>query len=103
MCRKAPGTSRLFPWLGTRSFRTLRKFLQRCGGEFRISNLEFEGCYYMTFRMERGNDYELISALDRIASTQGIDCEALVQTGAVLRATCRATSSRWRALGLRYG
>lgn len=71
----------LFPWLGTRSFRTLRKFLQRCGGEFRISNLEFEGCYYMTFRMERGNDYELISALDRIASTQGIDCEALVQTG----------------------
>ena len=60
---------------------TLRKFLQRCGGEFRISNLEFEGCYYMTFRMERGNDYELISALDRIASTQGIDCEALVQTG----------------------
>ena len=26
-------------------------------------------------------DYELISALDRIASTQGIDCEALVQTG----------------------
>ena len=71
----------LFPWLGTRSFRTLRKFLQRCGGEFRISNLEFEGCYYMTFRMERGNDYGLISALDRIASTQGIDCEALVQTG----------------------
>ena len=27
----------LFPWLGTRSFRTLRKFLQRCGGEFRIT------------------------------------------------------------------
>jgi ATP-dependent helicase Lhr and Lhr-like helicase len=71
----------LFPWLGTRSFRTLRKYLQRHGSEFRISNLEFEGCYYMTFRMERGNDYELISRLDRIASEDGIDCEELVQTG----------------------
>lgn len=73
----------LFPWLGTRSFRTLRKFLQRIGGEFRISNLEFEGCYYMTFRMERGNDYDLISRLDRVASSEGIDCEALVQNGEI--------------------
>ncbi len=73
----------LFPWLGTRSFRTLRKFITRQGNGFKISNLEFEGCYYMTFRMERGNDYELISHLASVAATDGIDCEALVESGEV--------------------
>ena len=71
----------LFPWLGTRSFRTLRKFLARHGGDFKISNLEFEGCYYLTFRMERGNDYELLSRLSHIVETDGIDCADLVRTG----------------------
>ncbi len=71
----------LFPWLGTRSFRTLRKFLARNAGMFKISHIEFEGCYYMTFRMERGNDYDLISHLAGMASTDGIDCRALVESG----------------------
>ena len=71
----------LFPWLGTRSFRTLRKFMARNASLCKISNLEFEGCYYLTFRMERGNDYDLISHLAGIAETDGIDCEALVQSG----------------------
>lgn len=73
----------LFPWLGTRSFRTLRKFIARNASLCKISNLEFEGCYYMTFRMERGNDYDLISHLAGIAKTDGIDCRALVQSGEV--------------------
>ena len=71
----------LFPWLGTRSFRTLRKFIARNDSLCKISNLEFEGCYYLTFRMERGNDYDLISHLAGIAETDGIDCQALVQSG----------------------
>ena len=71
----------LFPWLGTRSFRTLRKFLARNAGMFKISHIEFEGCYYMTFRMERGNDYDLISHLAGLAATDGIDCRALVESG----------------------
>ena len=71
----------LFPWLGTRSFRTLRKFIAQNSSLCKISNLEFEGCYYMTFRMERGNDYDLISHLAGIASTDGIDCESLVRSG----------------------
>ena len=37
----------------------------------------------MTFRRERGNDYDLISHLAGIAETDGIDCEALVQSGEV--------------------
>ncbi len=73
----------LFPWLGTRSFRTLRKFIARNASLCKVSNLEFEGCYYMTFRMERGNDYDLLSHLAGIADTDGIDCNALVQSGEV--------------------
>ncbi|MBR5124660.1 MAG: DEAD/DEAH box helicase [Clostridia bacterium] len=73
----------LFPWLGTRSFRTLRKFIAHNASLCKISNLEFEGCYYLTFRMERGNDYDLISHLAGIVETDGIECEALVQSGEV--------------------
>ena len=71
----------LFPWLGTRSFRTMRKYIQHNAGPCRITNLEFEGCYYMTFRMERGSDYDLISHLEQSARRDGIDCESLVQSG----------------------
>ena len=73
----------LFPWLGTRSFRTLRKFIAANGSLCKISNLEFEGCYYLTFRMERGNDFDLISRLASMVETDGIHCESLVQNGEV--------------------
>lgn len=68
----------LFPWLGTRSFRTLRKFIAKNGSKFRISGMEYEGCCYMTFKMERGDGRELISYLSKKASTEGIDKSALV-------------------------
>ena len=45
-----------------------------------ISGIEFEGCYYITFKMERGGDFELIRHLCRIAE-QGIDCHSLVEAG----------------------
>lgn len=44
-----------FPWLGTRSFRTWRRFLAQFSDEFRISHIEYDGCCYITFRMERGD------------------------------------------------
>ncbi|MBQ9079941.1 MAG: DEAD/DEAH box helicase [Clostridia bacterium] len=71
----------LFPWLGTRSFRTLRKYIAREAKDFKLSGLEFEGCYYMTFRMERGSDYEFIKFLADKAEREGIDCESLVASG----------------------
>lgn len=74
-------TYAMFPWLGTRSFRTLRKFLAKHAGAFKISHIEFEGCYYLTFRMERGNDYDLVSYLAGRAETDGIDRYALVENG----------------------
>jgi ATP-dependent Lhr-like helicase len=46
----------LLPWLGTRSFRTLRKYLQKNSAYFGIYGLEFDGCYYMTFKCDKDPD-----------------------------------------------
>lgn len=67
-----------FPWLGTRSFRTLRKYIARHCQRFKLSNIEFEGCYYITFRMENGNDYSLLSYLTEKIGREGIDRSSLV-------------------------
>ena len=54
----------MFPWLGTRSFRTLRKMLSAVASPLGISGIDFEGCYYITFRMERSDEEGLINALN---------------------------------------
>ncbi|MBE6536182.1 MAG: DEAD/DEAH box helicase [Ruminococcaceae bacterium] len=54
----------MFPWLGTRSFRTLRKMLSAIASPLGISGIDFEGCYYLTFRMERSDEEGLITALN---------------------------------------
>lgn len=66
----------LFPFLGTRSFRTLRRFLAKHAGELGISGIEFEGCRYISFHME-GTREELLSRLAAVSAC-GIDCDALV-------------------------
>ncbi len=71
----------LFPWLGTRSFRTLRKFIAKNAGPCKLSNVEFEGCYYISFRMERGEGKDLIAHLADTVKEGGIDCDALVASG----------------------
>ena len=70
----------LFPWLGTRSFRTLRKFITLHAHRFGISGIEFEGCYYITFRMERGNGEELIRYMREYVEKYGIDPLTLVSS-----------------------
>lgn len=69
----------LFPWLGTISFRTLRRFLAKHAKELGISGIEFEGCYYIIFRME-GDGKDFCRILARLAAG-GIDCNALVAPG----------------------
>ena len=71
----------LFPWLGTRSFRTLRKYIQKNTRDFGISGIEFEGCYYILFKMEKSSDVGLISSLCADVSRQGINCRELVSDG----------------------
>lgn len=71
----------LFPWLGTRSFRTLRKFIAHNAAKFRISNIEFEGCNYLKFKMEGGDGYSLICGLCELIEREGIDKSELVSQG----------------------
>lgn len=68
----------LFPFLGTRSFRTLRKYIQHHAAEHKISGIEFEGCYYITFKMEKGNGYSLIKSLSDHAQQDGIPLDLLI-------------------------
>ena len=63
-------TKCLFPWLGTRSFRTLRKYLQTNASYFGIYGLEYNGCYYMTFKCEKEAD-ELLQMI-RLKITRDI-------------------------------
>ncbi len=63
----------IFPWLGTRSFRTFRKFLAAHAYEYKISGIEHEAGAYITFKMEKGNDYILARGLAEAVERNGID------------------------------
>ena len=73
----------LFPWLGTRAFRAMRKIIASRGSAFGITGVEFEGCYFITFKMSRGSDYELISALAEEVRAYGISADSLVSGGEI--------------------
>ena len=49
----------LFPWLGTRSFRTMRKLLKKNAELLGISKIEFDGCNYITFKCMNDTDATL--------------------------------------------
>lgn len=72
----------LFPWLGTRSFRTVRRLLQSRSAAFGINGVEYEGCYFIRFQMSKGTDAALIRSLATQAE-RGIDPEALVASGEI--------------------
>ena len=68
----------MFPWLGTRSFRTLRRYMGQFADEFKISKMEFEGCYYLMFRMERGDGLSLLRAMGERIRRDGISLDHLI-------------------------
>jgi len=68
-----------FPWLGSVSFRTLKRYIKtNMAKQFKISNLEFEGCYFFEFKMEKGSDYDFIKYMHDDIKRNGIDREGLV-------------------------
>ena len=73
----------LFPWVGTRAFRAVRKLLAHVGKEFQLSGIEYEGCYFITFKMSGGNDYELISTLSERIRSARVDADMLVSSGEI--------------------
>ncbi len=70
-----------FPWLGTRSFRTLRRYLVRNTPWAGLTGMDFSGCCYMTFKLERCKGDELIARVSRQIADDGIDPFSLVGDG----------------------
>ena len=75
-------TKCLLPWLGTRSFRTLRKYLQANASYFGIYGLEYDGSYYITFKCERDAD-DLLEMI-----RQKISCEEIRTIDLVGKSEC---------------
>ena len=71
----------LFPWLGTRSFRTLRRFLQRYSSELGISDIQSEGCCYITFKAKSDAGNSLLFNIRNILERDGLDTFSLVTDG----------------------
>ncbi len=62
----------LFPWLGTRGVRTLKRFIQRrCAHALGISAVENGHCYYITFQMAHPDGSSLISFMKEILKREG--------------------------------
>ena len=68
----------LFSWLGTKSFRALRKMLSAVAADLGISGIEFEGCYYIKFRMEKGTPEALLKRLKQKFEGEGFHATDLV-------------------------
>ena len=71
----------LFPWLGTVSFRTLRRILKKYATELGISDIESQGCYYITFKAKKEAADNLHASIASILETIGEDAERLVGGG----------------------
>ena len=67
----------MFPWLGTRSFRTLHKTMVKNAAALNISNVEYEGCCYITFRYEGDGIEKFTDNLNGICKN-GVDKESLI-------------------------
>jgi len=53
----------MFPWLGTRSFRAMKRMISAVSAELGISAIESGGSEYISFRMENGSAHALASRL----------------------------------------
>ncbi|MPM52707.1 hypothetical protein SDC9_99468 [bioreactor metagenome] len=50
----------MFPWLGTRSVRTFRRFLKfKCASKLGLTQIEQDSCYYLTYKAENCSPREL--------------------------------------------
>ncbi len=66
----------LFPWLGTRGFRTLRRILTANARELGVSGIEYDGCCYLKFHLE-GDGRRFVKQLSGIAQ-RGVQAQTLV-------------------------
>lgn len=68
-----------FPWLGTRPFRTMRRLILRYASALGVSNVEYESCYRISFKMQGGSEEDFCRRLfDLVLKNGGIDRFGLV-------------------------
>lgn len=70
-----------FPWLGTRSFRTMKRIMQKYASELGISDVQSEGCFYITFKAKDDAGRRLIDGIHCIIERDGLNTEDLVAEG----------------------
>ncbi len=70
----------LFPWLGTRAFRTTRRLLKKYSSELGIYDIQSEGCVYITFKAKDGGK-NLAERVSDIIRRDGLDTYSLVFSG----------------------
>lgn len=71
----------LFPWLGTRAFRTLKRYLRREAGRLGISDIQSEGCCYLTFKGKGDLRNGFLRAIGDDLSRDGIDTTEMLAAG----------------------
>lgn len=71
----------LFPWLGTRSFRTLRRFLGKYSSELGISDIRSESCHYIKFKAREDAGKSFLFAMRDIIARDGVKTEELIADG----------------------
>ena len=70
----------LFPWLGTRSFKTMRRILSHNAGKLGISDIQSEGCCFIKFKAKPEAAEELFSNIEKIIA-DGLTTDMLVGDG----------------------
>lgn len=68
----------MFPWLGTRSFRTMRRFLKKYAGELGIFDIQSEGSNYITFKAKPEAAGHMEANIAQILSRDGLVTEQLL-------------------------
>ena len=71
----------LFPWLGTRGFRAVRRTLAHYASSLGISEIRGEGCCYVTFKAERSTGARFLEGLASLLRTAPPSPEELVGSG----------------------
>jgi ATP-dependent Lhr-like helicase len=71
----------LFPWLGTRSFRTLKRFLEKYSSELGIADIQSESCHYIRFKIKDRDGNNILFGIRKILERDGIDTINLVRDG----------------------
>lgn len=71
----------LFPWLGTKAFRTVKRIIQKNAAELGVYDVQSELCYYITFKAKEGAGDNFLFGLRSIIERGDAEEERLVFDG----------------------